>query len=544
MKALTFILFFLLLTIQVFSQNVSQQWVSRFNGTANSTDYSYALTLDPSSNVIVTGYSTNTNTSKDMTTVKYDNSGNLIWSRTFDGPNHGGDYSFAIASDMNGNIYVTGRCDGGATNADITTLAYSSSGVPLWNAVYDGPAHAFDEARCIAVDNSGNVYVSGSSMSVSNSQDIVLIKYNSAGVQQWVQTYNGPGNGYDVTTAMQVDGSSNIYLTGGSIGATSGYDYVTIKYSSDGVPLWVNTYNGPANGGDVAYDLKLDGSGNVYVTGQSDGGSTGVDYATIKYSPAGVQQWVQRYNSSYNGGDFANAMAVTSAGDVYVTGSTSSVIANDSNYATVKYNTNGVFQWVQFYFGPGSSNDVPRAISLDDAGNVYVSGSSNLVATSNDYTTIKYDPMGDKLWAWTYNGPANSSDYATSIAVDHQGDVFVTGRSMGTISGFDFATVKYSPLVGIQPVSNQTPTKFSLMQNYPNPFNPTTKIKFDLPVSSTVGIQIYNIEGKTVLNPYSGSLSPGSYEYSVDASSLSSGIYFYRITANGFTDTKKMALVK
>ncbi len=94
------------------------------------------MTLDPSGNVIVTGYSTNIGTSKDMTTVKYDNTGNLIWSRTYDGPNHGGDYSYAIASDASGNIYVTGRCDGGATSSDITTIKYSSSGVPLWTVSY------------------------------------------------------------------------------------------------------------------------------------------------------------------------------------------------------------------------------------------------------------------------------------------------------------------------------------------------------------------------------------------------------------------------
>src|SRR5512136_1332287 len=100
------------------------------------------------------------------------------------------------------------------------------------------------------------------------------MKYSSAGVPLWINRYSGPGNGSDSANAIAVDGSDDVYVTGSSVGVSSGFsssDYVTIKYSSAGVPLWTNRYNGPGNGNDSASAVVVDGSNNVYVTGSSVG---------------------------------------------------------------------------------------------------------------------------------------------------------------------------------------------------------------------------------------------------------------------------------
>ena len=98
------------------------------------------------------------------------------------------------------------------------------------------------------------------------------------------------------TPAVAVDGNGNVIVTGYSTGIGSDFDYATIKYSSAGVPLWTNRYNGPGNGDDYAFAVAVDGSDNVYVTGNSTGSGSGCDYATIKYSSAGVPLWTNRYN--------------------------------------------------------------------------------------------------------------------------------------------------------------------------------------------------------------------------------------------------------
>ena len=104
-------------------------------------------------------------------------------------------------------------------------------------------------------------------------------------VQAWVQRYNGPGNGNDQATAIAVDGSNNIIVTGYSGDSGGGEDYATIKYSSAGVPLWTNRYNGPANADDLAKALAVDHSGNVIVAGHSMGSGSDYDFATVKYIP-------------------------------------------------------------------------------------------------------------------------------------------------------------------------------------------------------------------------------------------------------------------
>ena len=128
--------------------------------------------------------------------------------------------------------------------------------------------------------------------------------------QAWVARYNGPGNLDDGAHAIAGDGSGNVYVTGGSNGSGTDLDYATIMYTSAGQQQWVARFNGPANGWDRAAAIARDSSGNVYVTGQSLGLGTNFDYATVKYDSAGQELWVARYNGPGNSNDEALAIAV------------------------------------------------------------------------------------------------------------------------------------------------------------------------------------------------------------------------------------------
>jgi photosystem II stability/assembly factor-like uncharacterized protein len=110
----------------------------------------------------------------------------------------------------------------------------------------------------------------------------------------------------------------------------------------------------------------------------------------------------------------------------------------------------------------------------------------------------------------------------------------------GNLENVNFALVR----VGVQNISNIIPDKYSLYQNYPNPFNPVTNIKFDVPKSSLVTIKVYNILGKEAAILLNEVKSAGRYELDFDASTLTSGVYFYRIETDGFTETKRMVILK
>jgi hypothetical protein len=189
-----------------------------------------------------------------------------------------------MAIDDAGNVYVTGDSDGSGTADDYTTVKYSPNGEELWVARYDGPASSIDEAYAIALDGSGNVYVTGYSRGSGTDFDYATVKYDSSGVEQWVARYDGPARDRDVARAIAVDGAGNVYVTGESYGSETDDDYATVKYNSSGVEQWVARYNGPGSSIDEANAIAVDGADNVYVTGRSYGSETDDDYATVKYS--------------------------------------------------------------------------------------------------------------------------------------------------------------------------------------------------------------------------------------------------------------------
>jgi hypothetical protein len=306
-----------------------------------------------------------------------------------------------------------------------------------WIARYSGPDSTTDIAHDIAVDNIGNVYVTGQSINPNTGDDYATIKYDSLGNQLWIAYYNGPANDFDAAYEVAVDSAGNVYVTGKSNG--NNFDYATIKYDSAGNELWVNRYDGPNNWQDAAWALTLDNKSNVYVTGRSSG-----NYTTIKYDSLGVEQWVARYyGPNYNSG-YAYDIAVDNIGNVYVTGSIGAPVLFD--WATVKYDSMGNEQWDRVY-GSDIHDDGACAIAVDNAGNVYVTGYSWSDVTSFDYTTIKYDSSGTQCWIARYNGPANDADLASAMIVDDMGNVYITGYSWDTL-GYpncrNYATVKYN----------------------------------------------------------------------------------------------------
>jgi outer membrane protein assembly factor BamB len=333
-----------------YNANGKELWVQRYNGPggkwykkSESDDWACAIAVDGSGNVYVTGCSSGSNLDNyyDYATIKYDRNGKQLWVKRYPGltsDNYTTAYATAIAIDGSGNVYVTGYSMGSNYDRDYATIKYSTNGKQLWVARYNGPTKGSDYASAIAIDGSGNVYVTGYSESLGDTDDYATIKYDTNGKQLWAKRYNGPGNCRDEACAIAVDGSGNVYVTGSSEGSGYDWDYATIKYSTNGKQLWVARYNGPTKGDDRPNDVAVDGSDNVYVTGWSKGLGDDYDYVTIMYSTNGKQLWLKRYNGPGNGLDKASAIAVDGSGNVYVTGeSEGSSDWFPSDYATIKY---------------------------------------------------------------------------------------------------------------------------------------------------------------------------------------------------------------
>ena len=276
------------------------------------------------------------------------------------------------------------------------------------------------------------------------------------GAQLWVKTYNGAANLYDAPNALGVSpGGTRVFVTGYSQGSTTGNNYATVAYdASTGGKLWARHYNGSGNAGDEAQALGVSPDGStVFVTGFSFGSTSRIDYATVAYDAStGTTLWVKRYDSS---DDEARALEVSPDGaTVFVTGA-SYGSTTSLDYATVAYDAStGGKLWVRRYNGPLNSHDEANALDVSpDGSSVFVTGYSYGKTQRADYATVAYDAStGVKLWVSRYREPSNENEEpagAQAVAVSPDGSsVFVTGRNRSLTTSNDYATVAYDASSG------------------------------------------------------------------------------------------------
>ena len=248
------------------------------------------------------------------------------------------------------------------------------------------------------MDSSGNVYVTGESTGLTGDLDCTTIKYNSGGQREWVVRYNGPANDNDWGSGIALDRSDSVYVTGGSVVAGIFSEYITIKYNSAGQEQWVARYHGTGNGNDTATAVAIDSSGNIYVTGSSFNSNNNFDCVTIKYDPAGQETWVARYDGPIHLGDYGYAIAIDNSDNISVTGA-GAVSVKEFNYLTIRDNSAGQEQWV----AQSEAGGFAVAVATDNLGNTYITGTGGV--TTPDYVTVKYDALGQEQWVAQYNGP-------------------------------------------------------------------------------------------------------------------------------------------
>lgn len=419
--------------------DVQMAWAQQFGSQLlPSDDAASDIAVDRDGNVYVTGYLTNQPFGTDYFTVKYDVAGHKLWEARYNGDGNDDDFATAMAVDAEGSVYVTGSSKTEANASDYVTIKYNTNGATQWLARYDlqnGAGRSYDAATALAIDDSGNVYVSGWS-----ENDFATVKYGAAGVEQWRTRY--PGSGSTEVSAIAVDPSGNVYLAGQNNDA-----FIAIKYNSAGQKEWSGGYSEFTGSRGIATALAVDQRGGVYVTGMYEGLSH-PQYLTIKFNREGVREWTAFYRGpepcNWN---IATALALDDSGEVYVTGESglfqevcedgTCVTSEDIDYATVKYNRAGAMQWSVRY-GPADGCSHAVAVKIDRAGNVLVTGYDR-----QDFVTLKYDRDGEQQWLRSFNDEVGAEDVAVASFIDDMGNVYVTGWSMRN-QDKDWATVKYN----------------------------------------------------------------------------------------------------
>ena len=434
-------------------------WSKSFGG-SGSDSWIYSSSVDNSGNVYILGSFSSSSINfgggtlnnaggNDIFLAKFDSNGNHLWSKRFGGSNE--DYGMSVSTDNLGNVYITGyfrsstiEFGGGVltnTNAgtdEIFLAKFDSDGKHLWSKSFGGSNH--DDGASVAVDNSGNVYITGSFRSStidlgggalnnagSGAMDIFLAKFDSNGNHIWSKRFGVSVD--DWAQSISVDSSGNLFIAGmfkgsnlnfggGSITNNGGLDFFLAKFDSNGNHQWSKGFGG--NNDDYSYSVSADSSGNVYITGffksstiDFGGGALnnagGWDTYLAKFDSNGSLQWSKRFGG--NADDWGYYVSAASSGDVYITGWYSSSDINfGGNSLTngggrdiflARFGSNGNHIWSKS-FG-GNSYDEGRSVSVDSSGNVYGTGyfqGSNIdfggcplsSAGNADIYLIKYAP--------------------------------------------------------------------------------------------------------------------------------------------------------
>jgi hypothetical protein len=245
-----------------------------------------------------------------------------------------------------------------------------------------------------------------------------------------------------------------VFVSGSSEGGPTGNDYATLAYDSNtGSTLWVTRSNIAGLDDDAdSMAVSPDGS-KIFVTGDAWVGNGATDYATVAYDTVtGAALWKRQYSGPLAfGQDHAYAIAASPDGsDVFVTG-TSYGTVGACDYATVAYATDsGATLWERRYNGPGNGCDAARSLVVSaDGSRVFLTGESTASSFEYGYATFALDAAtGDRIWLARFDSPLGGDDMATALALSPDGAfVYVTG-STSTSNGFDYGTVAYDAATG------------------------------------------------------------------------------------------------
>jgi hypothetical protein len=372
--------------------SIDVEWVKQLGTAAD--EWSYSLARDKNNNLYITGFTEGSlegsNKGKwDAILAKYNSEGDRLWTKQIATPED--DYSYDIATDKQGNVYIAGHTEGklgerDAKSQDAWVAKYNKNGQQMWIEQLDG-GFSSDYANAVAADNRGNVYITGKTwgnLGGSNvgEGDIWVAKYNKKGNKLWVKQFGTSAE--DVANEIALDKRGNIYLVGntsGSLGNSylgGNTDIFVAKLDRNGELLW--TVQNGTSGDDNAEGIAIDKNGNIYATGYTNGDWGGTNQGSedswlVKYNKDGQSLWTRKLGSG--GSDWSNDVTVDVNNNVYITGLSGGFLADGFTGGfdafMAKYNADGDEIWKR-QIGT-SENEFARGIAVDTDGNMlYVTG--------------------------------------------------------------------------------------------------------------------------------------------------------------------------
>ncbi len=347
------------------------------------------------------------------------------------------DKAFSIALDGSGNIYITGETRSfGEGEYDAFIVKFNSSGIQQWNITWGGSD--YDYGNDIILDDLGNIYITGVTYNFGAGEvDAFIAKFDSSGNS--VMNITWGGSDIEGASGIILDVSGNIYITGSTSSFGAGEEDAFIaKFDSSGNSLMNITWGGSDK--DWGEGIALDDSGNIYITGLTDYGTWWGDAFIAKFNSSGDS--IMNITWGGNDQDYGESIALNDSGNIYITGYTESFGAGEADAFIAKFNSSG--NSVMNITWGGSDDDQGKDIILDGLGNIYITGYTYSFGSSHgDAYVAKFNSHGNPIRIVTWGGVNHDGGYG--IALDDSGNTYITGHTFSFTDGWGDACVVKNP---------------------------------------------------------------------------------------------------
>jgi hypothetical protein len=455
-----------------------------------------------------------------------------VWTRRFGGI--GDEYGSGVIVRDDGSFVVSGTTNSfGAGASDYYLLRLSASGDTIRTRTFGTP----DDEWCAGILGTppgnlwafGYTYVgsSGHYRAYYNFFDSTFMDILGGAVFDDSTDYYGfagcPGpHGYPVLTGSRnfSSGASNIFAS-------------DVEFNQGFLTECVRGYKS------AAHSIKPVASGGYILGGFTQASENeSPDFLLLRLDGNGDTLWTRVIGGDNS--DEINCVIQTSDGGFAFTGPTDSYGVN-GDVVLFKTDSLGVEQWHRTY-GGDSEEHGHIVIQTPDHG-YFLAGHTESFGTGGDVIAIKTDSLGNQQWLRHWGG--DGLDVAESAALTNDGGYIL----VGTTTSFggrdaDLWVLRISPELSIQNSNPAQINDMALAQNYPNPFNAETRIRFNLSHPQSVTLKLFDLQGRFVQSLAEGQFTSGNHEVHLNADNLPTGIYFYRLSAGAFSDTKKMILLK
>jgi len=493
--------------------------------------------------------------------VKTDANGDTLWTRTYGG--RGSEYGYSVQQTTDGGYVIAGKTSSfGAGDYDFYLVKTDAKGDTLWTRTYGG--HSSDYGYSVQQTTDGGYILAGETMSFgAGGDDVWLVKTDANGDTLWTRTYGSTDNDYGKSVQQTTDGG---YIVAGYtyfFGAPY-WDFYLIKTDANGDTLWTRTYGGTEP--DHAYSVQQTTDGGYILAGATQSFGAGwFDVYLVKTDANGETLWTR----TYGGYDWEEGYSVqqTTDGGYIVAGVTESFGAGSYDVWLLKLAGEAplphvtieilpddppvtVPQGGSFTFTGSLTNNIEDP-QVTDAWTMAIGPEEESYGPFKEFSNLELEPYETRTAHFNQRVPnlaplglydyiAYCGDYPSTVMDSSffqveviQGQFTEAGEAGWVLTG-SFLEGDLADL----------PSDFALLSNYPNPFNAQTVIEYQLPVSSTVKLEVYNLLGSKVATLVNGEEVAGYKSVTWDASEVSSGIYFYKLTAGDYTETMRMMLVK